>query len=178
MNNIFIITLIDSFTSVESFLDSGGDVLYAIMAVAFLMWVLLIERVFFVLFSFNFIKNATFSKFKNSNQNPLKRENYKKMLISKAHIKLNKYVQMIKSLIAICPMLGLLGTVSGMIEVFDVVSMVGTGNAKAMSEGVSKATIPTMSGMVVGISGIFFLFWYQRKAQKEENLIKEKLEAM
>ena len=59
-----------------------------------------------------------------------------------------------KTLVALCPLLGLLGTVTGMIEVFDVMAISGSGNARAMASGVSKATIPTMSGMVAALSGL------------------------
>ena len=55
-----------------------------------------------------------------------------------------------------CPMIGLLGTVYGMIEVFEVLSFLGTGNPRAMSSGVAMATIPTMSGMVITIFGLYF----------------------
>ena len=63
---------------------------------------------------------------------------------------------MVKTLVALCPLLGLLGTVTGMIEVFDVMAIAGSGNARAMAAGVSKATIPTMAGMVAAISGLYF----------------------
>ena len=53
-------------------------------------------------------------------------------------------------------MFGLLGTVTGMVQVFDVVARQGTGDAQAMAAGVSKATIPTMAGMVVALSGLYF----------------------
>ena len=54
------------------------------------------------------------------------------------------------------PMIGLLGTVYGMIEVFEVLSFMGTGNPRAMSSGVAKATIPTMAGMVISLFGLYF----------------------
>jgi biopolymer transport protein ExbB len=62
---------------------------------------------------------------------------------------------MIKTLVALCPLLGLLGTVTGMIEVFDVMAVAGNGNPRAMASGVSMATIPTMAGMVAALSGLY-----------------------
>ena len=53
-------------------------------------------------------------------------------------------------------MLGLLGTVTGMIEVFDVMAISGSGNARGMAGGVSQATLPTMAGMVAALSGMIF----------------------
>lgn len=166
---MFLVSLSENFSSVENFFDAGGDVLYPIAFVAFLMWALLIERAFYILFYFKKDKHLMI-------KNPKNDENFKKMIISMINLKLKKYIHTLKALIAICPMLGLLGTVLGMIEVFDVVSLLGTGNAKAMADGVSKATIPTMSGMFVALSGIFFLFWYQSKMKKEEFALKENLE--
>ena len=65
-----------------------------------------------------------------------------------------KNINQIKGLVALCPLLGLLGTVTGMIEVFDVMAYTGTGNPRAMASGVSKATLPTMTGLVISISGL------------------------
>ena len=69
-----------------------------------------------------------------------------------------------------CPMIGLLGTVYGMIEVFEVLSFLGTGNPRAMSSGVAMATIPTMSGMVITLFGLYF---YQDINGRIENLSKD-----
>ena len=62
---------------------------------------------------------------------------------------------LIKTLMAVLPLLGLLGTVTGMIQVFDVMAFTGTGNARLMAGGVSAATIPTMSGLVAALSGLY-----------------------
>jgi len=70
-------------------------------------------------------------------------------------MQLQQSLGLIKSLVAVCPLLGLLGTVTGMIEVFDVMAVMGTGSARAMASGISKATIPTMAGMVGALTGVF-----------------------
>jgi biopolymer transport protein ExbB len=80
---------------------------------------------------------------------------------------LYRYLRLIKALIAVCPLLGLLGTVTGMIHVFDVMALLGSGNARAMADGVSMATIPTMAGMVVALSGLFFSSHLERRAVVE-----------
>ena len=64
---------------------------------------------------------------------------------------------MIQGLIALCPLLGLLGTVTGMIDVFDIMAITGTGNARAMASGIARATLPTMTGLFVSIVGLFLL---------------------
>ena len=82
---------------------------------------------------------------------------------------------MIKACVALCPLLGLLGTVTGMVEVFQVMAVNGTSNVRAMAAGVSKATVPTMAGMVAALSGLFFSFWLQRQYERERQLLGEHL---
>jgi biopolymer transport protein ExbB len=71
--------------------------------------------------------------------------------------------------------LGLLGTVTGMIEVFEVMAISGSGNPRSMASGVSKATIPTMAGMVAALSGIAMSTYLLRKAGRERELITDHL---
>jgi biopolymer transport protein ExbB len=71
---------------------------------------------------------------------------------------------MIKTLMAVLPLLGLLGTVTGMIQVFDVMAVTGTSNARLMAGGVSAATIPTMAGLVAALSGVYAVTFLENKA--------------
>ncbi|MDF5501843.1 MotA/TolQ/ExbB proton channel family protein, partial [Vibrio parahaemolyticus] len=75
--------------------------------------------------------------------------------IAKAQIELRQNLSTIKLLVAVCPMLGLLGTVTGMITVFDVMASQGSSNPKLMASGISLATLPTMAGMVAALAGMF-----------------------
>ncbi|BHH85853.1 biopolymer transporter ExbB [Desulforhopalus sp. 52FAK] len=69
-------------------------------------------------------------------------------------------------LAAIAPLLGLLGTVIGMITTFDVLAIFGTGNAKAMAGGISEALITTQTGLLIAIPGLFMKGFLDRKAGK------------
>jgi len=79
-------------------------------------------------------------------------------------------------MVAIAPLLGLMGTVTGMVEVFDVMAITGSSNARGMSAGVSKATIPTMAGMVVALSGMFFSADLERRAKRKVQQLGDHLE--
>ena len=72
-------------------------------------------------------------------------------------------------------MLGLLGTVTGMIEVFDVMAIAGSGNVRGMAGGISKATLPTMAGMVAALSGLIFSVQLERRARREGRLMADRL---
>ena len=82
---------------------------------------------------------------------------------------------MIQTLVAMAPLLGLLGTVTGMIEVFNIMAVTGGGDAKSMAGGVSKATIPTMAGMVAALSGVFANTYVTRIAERESELLEDHL---
>lgn len=60
-------------------------------------------------------------------------------------------------------------------EVFDVMAITGTGSARSMASGVSKATIPTMAGMVGALSGVFASTYLQRKAKREVALLEDSM---
>ena len=85
----------------------------------------------------------------------------------------NSNIKLLDGLIGMCPMIGLLGTVYGMIEVFEVLAVLGTGNPRAMSTGVAKATIPTMAGMTIALSGLFFKFDLNNKVEQFERQARE-----
>ena len=96
-------------------------------------------------------------------------------LISEARMQINQYLPVIKTLVALCPLLGLLGTVTGMIEVFNIMAVTGGGDAKSVAGGVQQATIPTMAGMVAALSGVFANTYVTRIAQRESEFLQDNL---
>jgi biopolymer transport protein ExbB len=79
-----------------------------------------------------------------------------------------RHVAAVLVLAAVAPLLGLLGTVSGMIETFQVIRLFGTGNAQALSAGISEALITTQTGLLVAIPGLFAGWFLRRRARKLE----------
>ena len=73
------------------------------------------------------------------------------------------YLSVIGSL---APMVGLLGTVSGMVKAFNVIEAEGAGSAQALAGNISEALITTASGMIVGIPAMFFFFFFKNKYGK------------
>ena len=80
-----------------------------------------------------------------------------------------------KTLVALYPLLGLLGTVLGMIAVFDVLALNGAGNPRGMAAGVWQATLPTMAGMVLAIPGLFSLARLEREASQAIERLADQL---
>ena len=67
---------------------------------------------------------------------------------------LEKYLNSLGTVAAIAPLLGLLGTVVGMIDVFTQITTVGTGNANALAGGISEALLTTAAGLIVAIPAL------------------------
>jgi len=146
------------FTSLLDFFDRGGPVIIVLFILAIIMTSLLMERLLFFISELNDLSDRSHKEvilFKQENNwvfNKIKSKN-----ISVINVAANKNLLLIQGLIALCPLLGLLGTVTGMIEVFDIMAITGTGNARAMASGIARATLPTMTGLFVSIVGLFLL---------------------
>lgn len=76
---------------------------------------------------------------------------------------LERYLNTLGTVAAITPLLGLLGTVIGMIKVFAAIQLEGTGNAAVLAGGISEALITTAAGLSVAIPSLFFHRYFQRK---------------
>jgi biopolymer transport protein ExbB len=83
--------------------------------------------------------------------------------------KVRKRLSLISVLALLAPMLGLLGTVSGMIEAFENMMLAGGADAKALSGGISAALITTQVGLVVALPGLFSRSLFRRRAEKIES---------
>lgn len=167
--------VVEIFLEILAFIERGGDVLFAIFGVTFLMWMLVLERFFYLFFEHpRQVKRCLTEWTGRREKQSWYSVKIREYLISELSQRLHHSLPIIKTLIAICPLLGLLGTVTGMIEVFDIMAAVGSGNSRAMAEGVSKATIPTMAGMVAALSGLFFSARLETAAQKRIATAKDR----
>jgi biopolymer transport protein ExbB len=157
-------------------LEAGGPVLWAIFAVSLLLWTLIVLRYLDLIHRHpKRLEAARREWAERSEHSSWFAQQVRRALISQLSVELHRSLPLIKALIAVCPLLGLLGTVTGMIHVFDVMAYVGGGNVKAMADGISLATIPTMAGMVVAISGLFFSANLSRRADLEANWAADQL---
>lgn len=166
----------ETLEAIREFMDTGGVVLSAIAAMIFVMWLLILERVLYTFGGYKHYQGELIRRWKTrSERDSWNAEQIRQAYIARAKQKLTVNLPLIATLVALCPLMGLLGTVTGMIEVFDVMAISGSGNARSMASGVSKATIPTMAGMVGALSGVFANTWVQRKTKREIELLEDHL---
>jgi biopolymer transport protein ExbB len=79
---------------------------------------------------------------------------------------MERYLNTLGTVAAITPLLGLLGTVIGMIKVFTAIRLEGTGNAAVLAGGISEALITTAAGLTVAIPSLFFHRFFERKVDE------------
>jgi len=171
------VTQIEAFGLVRDFIETGGQVLLVIGLVTGIMWALIVERFLFFNLRFPRERKAALEVWdRRRDHSSWNAQAIRRKLISRLQLQLRGSLRLIQTLVAICPMLGLLGTVTGMIEVFDVMAVAGSGNARGMAAGVSKATLPTMAGMVSALSGMLFSIHLERFAKDETERVADGLE--
>lgn len=174
----------------ENYLQSGGPVMIPLLLVSAVLWVLIFNRAFFLrqLYRKNMTREQA-NHFVRAGEFPDSRryKGFTAMFITEFMIRrsgnarmdkrildetvlalvasLDKYLALIRVLVGVAPLLGLLGTVTGMIATFDIISVFGTGNAKAMAGGISEALITTQTGLLVAIPGLYMSNFLSGRAE-------------
>ena len=162
---------------VVAFLETGGNVLLFIGVVTIVMWTLMLERFYYYARIFPRVAGKVEEEWHaREDHSSWEAHQIRRLLVSQLRMQLENGLPYIRVLVALCPLLGLLGTVTGMIEVFDVMAIAGSGNAKAMAGGVSKATIPTMAGMVAALSGLVLSARLEQFAADQGEHLADRLE--
>lgn len=168
--------LTDAFEAIRDFMELGGPILRWIAVTIFFMWVLIVERTLF----FRMQMRGMAEEIRNNWESRTERRSWnahqiREGMISRFSMATNQGIPMIQTLVALCPLLGLMGTVTGMIKVFEVMAISGSGNVRAMAAGVSQATVPTMAGMVGALSGVLLVTLLSRRAAREVEFLEDSL---
>ncbi|NWN81477.1 MAG: MotA/TolQ/ExbB proton channel family protein [Halomonas sp.] len=157
-------------------IDAGGVVLVGIAAVAALLFSLALERVLFFRLTYRRARRALIRRWTQRADHHswsalTMREVWTRDLIAR----LRRPLPWLKLLVALCPLLGLLGTVTGMIAVFDSLALSDIGQARAMADGVARATLPTLAGMAVAVVGLLFTTRLEQVIRREDQRLHDRL---
>jgi biopolymer transport protein ExbB len=181
----------DYLYAMGDYFAGGGPVMVPLAMVSLVMWVLIINRAVFFrkLYRHNMSRELAGELVRN-NRTPdfqiyrgavslfvaeflKKRSNVSELdacildeVVMSLTASLDRYLAVIGVLAGIAPLLGLLGTVLGMVSTFEIISHFGTGNARALSGGISEALITTETGLLVAIPGLYMSNFLKRRAER------------
>ncbi|MCH4561739.1 MULTISPECIES: MotA/TolQ/ExbB proton channel family protein [Halomonas] len=156
--------------------DAGGVILVVIALVATLLFSLALERGLFFHITYQRARRRLIARWVARTEHlswsaRTLREVWTRELIAR----LRRPLPWLRLLVACCPLLGLLGTVTGMITVFDSLALSDTSQARAMADGVARATLPTLTGMAVAVIGLLFTSRLEQVIRREEQWLHDLL---
>lgn len=162
-------------TGIAHLFNTGGPVMWVLLGVCLLLWFLIVERFWFLHFAYPQLKQQKLLEWNNrADQTSWRARAIRREMVSIMHLELEAGLSTLRTLIAICPLLGLLGTVTGMIHVFEILTLTG-GDSQALANGIYRATIPTMSGLVISLSGQYFSSRLRHLAAREHEEFSDSL---
>ncbi len=176
MLNDYLIHILNSSYQLLSFMYSGGYVLWSIFFLNLLLWSMILERNWYFQRVFPVMEKQTIKQWaQRQEHSSWYAHNIRTMMIANLQAKLSKHLISIRSVVELLPILGLLGTIIGMIETFEVLNLHGTGNARALAGSISKALITTLAGLMTAIPGLFVSSLLQRQAEYKVEQLSNKL---
>jgi biopolymer transport protein ExbB len=162
--------------AVASLVDEGGPFVLCIFLCGFVMWTLVIERAcYFALVLPRQAREAMAAwQARNEHRSWCARQ-IRRAMISRVNTAMSANLVLLRVLVPLSPLLGLVGTVSGMLEVFDSMALRGSADARAMASGVSMAMICTLTGLMVSITGLYPVHYFTSRIRRETELLADKL---
>lgn len=136
---------------------AGGWVMVAILGLSLVMWALILDRYLCFWRERRRLVRETIERWaRGHSADQLSNHRLREALRENFRERLAARVGVIQVITAILPLLGLLGTVTGMIRTFEVMTAFGTGNVRGMADGISQALITTMAGLMTALAGMYF----------------------
>ena len=164
--------------AVADLVDEGGPFVFWIFLCGFVMWTLVIERLWYFARVLPRQAHATIESWRaRADYDSWCAREIRRAMISRVQIEMTSNLLLLRVLVPLSPLLGLVGTVSGMLEVFDSMALRGSADARAMASGVSHAMICTLTGLAVSITGLYPAFYFQSRTRRETELLADQLGA-
>ena len=163
--------------AVGDLVEAGGVAVEWIFIACILMWTITFERYHFFRKRLGPEAAAMLAQWQaRQDHASWTAHQIRRAMISRLNVAMNANLGILRVLVPLCPLLGLLGTVTGMLEVFDSMAARGSADARTMASGVSQAMVCTMTGLAVSITGLYPVFAFTQKAKYETELLSDKFQ--
>jgi biopolymer transport protein ExbB len=162
---------------VGDMIEAGGTVVIYIFLCGLVLWTLTIERYWY----FSRVLPGQAEGYlatwraRTDHQSWCARA-IRQMMISKLNAGMSSNLTLMKVLVPLSPLLGLIGTVSGMLKVFESMALLGSADARTMANGVSEAMICTLTGLAVSITGLYPVYYFNHRTSRETELLADHFE--
>ena len=165
------------YLAITDLFEGGGPFVVWIFLSCLVLWTLVAERTLY--FSRVLPREAAESlsrwNARTDRQSWCARQ-IREAMISRFRAGMTANLRLMKVLVPLAPLLGLIGTVSGMLEVFDSMALRGSADARTMASGVSHAMICTLTGLAVSITGLYPVFYFESQARRQAELLADAFE--
>jgi biopolymer transport protein ExbB len=169
-------SLLWPFGALASLVDEGGPFVVAIFLCGLIMWTLVIERTWYFAWVLpEQTREAHTAWQARTEHRSWCARQIRRATISRVNTAMTANLLLLRVLVPLSPLLGLVGTVSGMLEVFDSMAIRGSADARAMASGVSMAMICTLSGLMVSITGLYPVYYFTSRVRRETELLGDRL---
>ena len=169
--------LLRPYVAVTDLVEGGGPFVTWIFLACVVLWTLIFERTLY--FSRALPREAAQSlalwRARTDRQSWCARQ-IRQAMISRFRNGMTANLRIMRVLVPLSPLLGLIGTVSGMLEVFDSMALRGSADARTMASGVSHAMICTMTGLAVSITGLYPVHYFDSRARRQAELLADAFE--
>jgi biopolymer transport protein ExbB len=157
--------------------EAGGPFVAWIFLCCLVLWTLVVERMLYFsrVLPREFTQALAAWRARAEHQSWCARQ-VREAMISRFRAGMTANLRLMRVLVPLAPLLGLIGTVSGMLEVFDSMALRGSADARTMASGVSHAMICTLTGLAVSITGLYPVFYFESRARRQAELLADAFE--
>ena len=153
---------------VADLLDAGGWVVAWIVAAALTLWTLVLERVWYFWKIHPLRRAACVAEWQvRRDRDSWAAQRIRAAMLSQLRVGLESGLPLIRVMVPMAPLLGLLGTVTGMLQVFDAMTASRNADTRAMADGIGHAMIATMAGLAVSLVGLLFTHLLTQRVKRE-----------
>ena len=163
------------YRAVASLVHDGGPFVGWIFSSGVILWALVFERYWFYWRILPKLAQEEHAKWMaRKDHTSWCARQIRRAMISRLNVAMTAGFPLMQVLVPLSPLLGLIGTVSGMLEVFDSMALRGSADARTMASGVSHAMICTMTGLAVSISGLYPVHYFKTRARLETEFLADR----
>ncbi len=160
----------------QMLIDRGGSVLVAIFCLSVLLWVLILERYWYLYRVYpHRLRQAVEDWRRRDEHHSWYSHRIREGMLSELSVDLQRFLTPIDAIVTVLPLLGLLGTVTGMVSTFESMTVLGTGSARGLAAGISEALLVTIAGLTTAIIGLYCSVHLQSRVQTARQLAVDQL---